>query len=102
MKSGKTANFDSLKSRSSPMGCVMMATLNVRFISRICLLSGELFRIGRWFDRMIPSPGPPFLNREAATMLPALLRRAATTGVILTRKGDALVFETRGGQRHAD
>ena len=102
MKSGETENFHRLRLGSGLMGSVMMATLNVRFISRICLLSGELFRIGRWFDGMIPSPGPPFLNREAATMLPALLRRAAATGVILTREGDALLFETRGGQRHSE
>jgi hypothetical protein len=101
MKGREAENLSSLKSGSMRMGCVMMATVCRSFLFPFRFVRESLGITWR-FDGMIPSPGPPFLNREAATMLPALLRRAAATGVILTGEGDALVFETRGGQRHAD
>src|SRR5690242_11049408 len=68
----------------------------------ILIMNARPLRISRRLDMMRFGPGPALGRAKAATMFPALLGRCTAAGVILARKGNAVILDTSGRQGNAN
>jgi len=68
----------------------------------ILVVIGGLFGVSRRLDVVRFGPRPTLGRAETATVSPALLGRCTATGMILARKGNAVIFDISGRQRNAN